>query len=182
MKKLSKNLVVDIILAVAFIALCVITVIPALGLGQTILNITVAILICAYIAFYLFDRFNSAPKRAKAYVLIEMILMAIIALGLIFAQFKIINIAGACAIFGFALWIHGVFGIIEAYIYRGTDKQRFYPMWYLILNIAIASFGMYIFAKPVISDNILIYAFAVVYGLLGLLFIYLAVKAGNRKR
>ncbi|MDY3846185.1 MAG: hypothetical protein SOZ62_04680 [Eubacteriales bacterium] len=182
MKKLSKNLVFDIIAAVVFIALAIITAIPAIGLGKKILDITVALLICAYIAFYLFDRFSSSPKKAKAYVLVEMILMALIALGLVFSQFKLINIAGACAIFGFALWIHGVFGIIESYIYRSTDRARFYPMWYLILNIAIASFGMYVFAKPFISDNVLIYVFAAVYALLGLLFVYLAIKAGKNKK
>ena len=121
----------------------------------------------------------------KICILTEIILVSIVAVGLIFRQFNIINLSSTCAIFGLAVWLRGLFGAVETYLYRGTVKDSRYPLWLLLVYILVISAGVYMIAKPVISDSTLIYILAVAFVAIGAMFVFYAVKnskKNNKKR
>ena len=167
MKKIIKNSVVRIILGIICLLATVIFApiwnwwekCPWRDWGNQILYILIAGVIILYLALFLFKKVKHASKRViQVLTIIEFSLLSLSALGCIFSQFKIINITGACAIFGLALWARGSVEIFRAYYYRADSKEH-YPVWYLALSIAMITFGTYCFAKPFISDLVILWLF-----------------------
>ena len=150
--------------------------------GNQILYILIAAVIIAYLALFLFKKIRKANKRViQVLTIVEFSLLSLIALGCIFSQFKIINISGACAIFGLALWARGSVEIFRAYYYRSDTKEQ-YPVWYLALSIAMVTFGTYCFAKPFISDLVILWLFVSVLIVVGLLLLVLGLNNKASKK
>lgn len=141
--------------------------------GMQIINI----IICACILVYLFTfLLKKLIKRTngvvKVLTIVEFVLLALIALGCILQQFKVINIGGACAIFGLALWARGVVELFRAYYHQKGNNEK-YPVWWLAVAIAFVTFGTYIFAKPLFEDVVILWIFVILIMLLGIiLFVY----------
>lgn len=184
MKKIFENKILDTVFAVICAVLAILIAIPAIGLGDTILDIFAAVALALYIIFYLVPKFTVSGKRVRLYVIVEIVLLSIVALGLVFKQFEIINLSSTCAIFGFAVWLHGIFGCLLCYVYKGTEGQKKYPMWALAIYLVLVSFGMYTVAKPFISDEGLTYVLAALFIVLCFIFTYYAVCGftKNKKR
>ena len=87
--------------------------------------------------------------------------LLLVALGLVLAQFKVINVSGACAILGLALALRGIVEMFRAYYHHSASNAR-YPLWQFIVNLIILILGVYMFAKPFITDETLIWVMAVV--------------------
>jgi hypothetical protein len=181
MKKVIKNYLACIILgAVSILAAILFAPIwnfwakcPWKDWGTKIINILIAVLIICYLAFYLFKKIKKSGKRViKVLTIVEFALLSLIALGCIFSQFKIINVNGACQIFALALWTRGSVELFRAYYYR-ADSKEVYPVWYLALSIAMVSIGAYCFAKPFISDIVILWIFVAFLLVLGLLLLVL---------
>lgn len=170
MKKIIKNRALSTILGV----MCIIAGIlfapiwyfwekcPWKTWGNDIINILIAICILAYLFLFLVKKFKGNGRRViKVLTIVEFTLLFLIALGCVFSQFKIINIQGACQIFGLVLWSRGCVELFRAYFYK-ADSAEVYPVWYLALSIAFVTFGTYCFAKPFIKDVVILWIFVII--------------------
>lgn len=129
--------------------------------GMSIINILIAALVICYLAFYLFKKIKAARSKViKVLTIVEFSLLSLIALGCIFSQFKIINIGGACRIFGFALWTRGCVEIFRAY-YHSSESKDVYPVWYLAIAITMITFGTSCVVKPFIQDVVILWIFVI---------------------
>ena len=122
-----------------------------------------------------------AKRAIKVLTIVEFAIFSLIALGCVFSQFKIINIKGACQIFGLALWTRGVIEIFRAYYYR-ADSKEVYPVWYLGLSIVMVTLGAYCFAKPFIQDIVILWIFVISLLLAGSLLLVLGITQIRNKK
>lgn len=153
--------------------------------GKQIINILIAVVIVLYLVFFLIKKLR---KRQKGVILVltivEFVLLALVALGCVLQQFKIINVGGACAIFGLALWCRGSVELFRAYYHQRGDNDRF-PIWWLVISIAFVSFGAYLFAKPLFQDIVILWIFVVIVLLVGLILLidgFLAKPASKKSK
>lgn len=190
MKKIIKNYLACIILGiVSLIAALLFAPIwnfwekcPWKNWGMQILNIIIAAIIVCYLAFFLFKKIKKTGKRViQVLTIIEFVLLSLIALGCIFSQFNIINIKGACQIFGLALWTRGTVELFRAYYHR-ADSKEIYPVWYLAISIAMVTFGTWCFVKPFIQDIIILWIFVGLLAITGLLLLVLGINNKTQKK
>mgnify|MGYP000805301574 FL=1 len=117
--------------------------------GKQIINIIICVCIILYLVFFLLKKIMKRTNGVvKVLTIIEFVILALIALGCILQQFKVINVGGACAILGLALWCRGTVEIFRAYYHQKGNNEK-YPVWWLAVAIALVTLGTYIFAKPV---------------------------------
>lgn len=137
--------------------------------GQNLVNIIIFACIVLYLCLFLVKKIRRRSNGVvKVLTIVEFVLMSLIALGCILQQFKVINIGGACAILGLALWCRGVVEIFRAYYHQHGNNDR-YPLWWLVCAIALVSVCAYLFAKPLFSDVTLIWIFAILLILAGII-------------
>ena len=149
--------------------------------GMQIIKILIAACIICYLAFYLVKKVKGPAKRAiKVLTIVEFAMLSLIALGCIFSQFNIINVNGACQIFGLALWTRGAIEIFRAYYYR-SDSKEIYPVWYLALSLAMVSLGVWCFAKPFIEDIAILWIFVAILFISGLLLLALGINSKKKR-
>ena len=167
MKKIFKNHLVCITLAIlSFLSALLFAPIwgwwekcPWGNWGNQIVNLLIAAVIICYLVFYLFKKFKMAKKRViLVLTIVEFSLLSLIALGCLFSQFKIINVSEAGQIFSLAIWIRGAVELFRAYYYK-SDSNEVYPVWYLALSIGMVTFGAYCFARPIITNAVILWLF-----------------------
>lgn len=127
--------------------------------GTSIINIIICAFILMYLFFFLLKKITKKSNGTiKALTIIEFVILALIAVGCVLQQFKIINIGGACSILGLALWCRGTTEVFRAYYHQkeGNDK---YPIWWLCISIVFLTLGVYLFANPIFQDIHLLWAF-----------------------
>lgn len=155
MKKIYKNFIFDIILAVLFLALGVVL-LPFFEIGKTVLDFTVAILLCLYLGFYLSRKFRGGSVYI-ALTAVEFTLIVLIAVGLVLKQFEVISIGNTCQIIGLVMWLRGVCCLVKGYFTQGAEARRKYSLLMFLGYIILVSAGAFIFAKPIITDAALIW-------------------------
>lgn len=139
--------------------------------GRQIINIIICVCIVLYLVFFLLNKIRKRSNSVvKVLTIIEFVILALIALGCILQQFKIINVGGACAILGLALWCRGTVEIFRAYYHQKGNNEK-YPVWWLVVSIALVTFGTYIFAKPIFSDIVILWIFVILILLVSILLI-----------
>lgn len=161
MKKVLTNMVVDIILAVLLLALGIVMLPPVTDFGSEVLDIIVAILLVLYLAFFLFDRMVKSRGTVRVLTMVEFALIALIAIGLVFKKLEILNVGTTCQIIGLVIWLRGVTGAFRGYIVSTAEGKRRFTILMFALSILMVSFGAYLFAKPLFSDETIIYIMAV---------------------
>lgn len=189
MKKIIKNSTACIMLGIIFLITSLLFApiwnfwdsCPWRTWGRQIINILIAACIVCYLTFFLAKKIKGPGKRAiKVLTIVEFALLTLIALGCIFSQFKVINVNGACQIFGLALWTRGAIELFRAYYYR-ADSKEVYPVWYLALSIALVSFGVWCFAKPFIQDIVILWIFVAILFVSGILLLTLGINNSKKK-
>lgn len=135
--------------------------------GMTALNLMIAAVLLVYLFTFLFPKILHGSRGAVLVLtLVEFLAIFLIALGCILSQFKVINISGACAILGLCLFCRGTVEIFRAYYYRGGNSKP-YPVWWLGVAILMVAFGTYCFAKPLFTDEQILWIFVILLLLLG---------------
>ncbi len=136
--------------------------------GMKIINLVIAAILIYYLfAFLLKKVMHGGGGVTKTLTIIEFILLSLVALGCILSQAKVFNVSGACKIFGLALWCRGVVEVFRAYYHQRDSKSKF-PLWYVFVVVAMVTFGTYCFAKPFISDTVLLWIFVIFIFLYGI--------------
>lgn len=119
--------------------------------GMNIINIIICGCLLVYLFGFLVKKIVKNSGVVQVLTIIEFVLLALIALGCVLQQFRIINIGGACAILGLALWCRGVVEIFKAYYHQKGNNQK-YPLWWLFISIMLVSFGVFLYARPLFQD------------------------------
>lgn len=139
--------------------------------GMQIVNIIICICIVLYLLLFLLKKVRSRSNGViKVLTIIEFVVLALIALGCILQQFKVINVGGACAILGLALWCRGCVEIFRAYYHQKGNNDR-YPVWWLVVSLVLVTLGTYLFAKRLFSDVTVLWIFVILIILVALLLI-----------
>ena len=146
-----------------------------------IINILIVACIVCYLAFYLAKKLTHGKRVIKVLTIVEFAILSLIALGCIFSQFKIINIQGACKIFGFALWTRGTIELFRAYYHR-ADSKEYYPVWYLAISIAMVTLGTWCVVKPFIEDIVILWLFVAFLFVVGVLLLSLGISKKPNKQ
>ena len=143
--------------------------------GNAILDILIALIIVAYLAFYVVKKIKTSTRQViRVLTIIEFVLLALVAIGCIFTQAKLIKVSGACQIFGLALWIRGTIELFRAYYHQADSKEK-YPVWLLALSIFMVTFGTFAFAKPFISNLVILWVFVIALFLFGALLLVVGI-------
>ena len=180
-KKFKGDSVIYFILAVLFTALGVVLLPSITDLGQNILNVIIAVCILVYLFGYLVKKLKHAKQSIFVLTAVEFGLMFLIALGLILSQFKVIEITGGCKIVGLALGLRGCVEMFRAYYHQSSNSAK-YPLWQFMFNLAILIVGVYMFAKPFITDAQLIVVAAVVSFVCAVVFFVLGFSARKQNK
>ena len=155
MKKIYRNYVFDIIMAVVALVMGILM-LPPIGIGGQVLNILLALILVVYLAIYLFDKVRRARGTSFILILIEFSVVSLIAVGLILQQFHVFGDANVvCPTIGIVMWLRGVVVIISMYVTAATVKKNRYNLPEFVLCIFLASAGVFLFARPITSDLVI---------------------------
>ncbi len=168
------DIILCFVLAVLAIAVGVVLLPAVTSWGSTMLNWVIAAGLVAYSFAYLLGVAAHSGGKIKLLTIIEMVVMLLIALGLVLAQFKVFAVSEVCQIVGLALALRGIVCMFKAYYYQFDSKAK-YPLMTFVVNIVILVFGVYIFAKAFVSNGQLVIALAVICFVLALVLIVYAI-------
>lgn len=161
MKKLYMNSALSLILAALLLALGIVLLPPVTSLGTVILPAFVAALLLLYLIFWLFPAMRRSVGTVRALTMVEFAILALIAIGLVFVQLQIFRQFSVCQIIGIALWLRGCTGVFRGYFIRTASGRHRFPITMLALSVVFVTFGTYLLAKPIFSDETVVYALAV---------------------
>lgn len=158
--------------------------------GRAAVNLIMFAAIVLYIFLFLVRQFRKERRESvKMLVIVEIVIFAVIALGLILEQFALISVGGPCAILGMALWIRGVISVIKGYLYKHTSEERRYSVAELAIAIALITFGTVLVVKPLFTEldliwicSVAVIILAVVTLLCGILAMPQSKKTGKTKK
>lgn len=144
--------------------------------GMSIIQFVIAGLIMLYVCTFLLNKIRKGEgnRVVKVLVIIETVLLTLIALGCILAQFKILNISDAGKIIGFALWLRGTCEIFRAYYFRSGGTAK-YPVWWLAVAIIFVTLGVVMFVGNYLSNVAILWALVIVIFLIGLIALILGI-------
>lgn len=187
MKRFKNDWLLYLIISIFTIALGIVLIVKNYEIGLKILNIAISLVLIIYLIAFLLPILRHRSGNIQILMIIEFVLVALIALGLILQQFKVFNIVGACKIIGLVIWLRAIVELFRAYFYRGKESSYKYPMWYFTIILALVTLGTYMFAKPFFTDqqvvlvlSILCFIASIVLIVMGI--IYLPKKSKKSKK
>lgn len=187
MKRFKNDWLLYLIISIFTIALGIVLIVKNYEIGLKILNIAISLVLIIYLIAFLLPILRHRSGNIQILMIIEFVLVALIALGLILQQFKVFNIVGACKIIGLVIWLRAIVELFRAYFYRGKESSYKYPMWYFAIILALVTLGTYMFAKPFFTDqqvvlvlSILCFIASIVLIVMGI--IYLPKKSKKSKK
>ena len=176
MKKIYKNFIFDIIIAVVALALGIVM-LPPFGIGVYALNTLLAAALVVYFLVYLMDKLRRAKGIIFVLTAIESAVYFLIVIDLIIQQLTSFEAFSVCRALGLVLWIRGTVSAIGMYVSATSNKHAKVNLPRFLFRISLISFGVYLFANPLINDIvlnwamcILCYLSALAFGALALLF------------
>lgn len=176
MKKIYKNFVFDLIIAVSALILGIIM-LPPFGIGRYALSILLAATLVVYFIVYLLDKLKRVKGSIFILTLVECIIYGGITTELVLQQFKLFDPFSVCRSLGLVLFVRGVISAIGMYINAISSTRKKSNLPGFILRIFFISIGMFLIANPLINDILLnwimcifFYVAALAFGALALLF------------
>ncbi len=119
--------------------------------GGNFVKIVIAGVIILYLFGYLLKKVISAQITVvKVLTIIEFTLLALVAIGCIVSQFAVFSF-DISIIIALAVWMRGSIEIIRAYYYNGASEK--YPIYKLLIAIALVTLGGFIIASNFISSE-----------------------------
>lgn len=161
MKRFKYDWLVYFIVSIIAITLGILLIVNDYKIGMQILNIAIAIILILYLFLFLMPVLRHKSGTIQILTIVEFVIVALIALGLILQQFKVFNIAGACRIIGLVLWIRAVVELFRAYFYKGKDSSYKYAIWYFCIILSLITLGTYMFASPFFTDQQVVLALSI---------------------
>ena len=123
--------------------------------GTDLVMLFMALVIGLYLFMFLIKKINRYRGVVQVLTIIEFVLLALIALGLVFSQFNILAIPKQpSVILGLALYCRGVIEIFRAYYYH-------HSVWWLVVAILFVTFGVYLMVKPLVQLTLIVWLLAI---------------------
>ncbi len=174
MKTLYKNFTFDLIIAVCALVLGIIM-LPPFGIGIYALNALLAATIIVYFLVYLLDKLKRTKGSIFVLTVIECVVYFFIIIDLVVQQFSSFEAFSVCRGLGIFFWVRGTISSIGMYIRATSSGLRKTTLPAFLFRIFMISFGMYLFANPLINDLILNWAMCIIFFISALAFGGLAI-------
>lgn len=199
LKRFAGDKVIYIAAAVILIALAILM-LPFIGISEEILHYVIAGCILVYLLTYLLGRLKKSRKTILALTIVEFVLMALIALGLVLQELQVMGFLGdqVCVILGFGMACRGTVEMFRAYYYQSNVEhsensvsaaRKTYPIWEFVANLVVLIFGVYITARPFITNEAIIWIVIAIAAIAAIVCIVLGVvcikedsKGGHKER
>ena len=180
MNKLYKNFWFDLCSAIAALIIGIVM-LPTFGISSNVLDILLAITLAAYLAIFLFGKLRATKGAMFVLTIIEFVLIAVIAVGLVFQQFKLISISSVCQTIGIVLWLRGVVMALGMYFSALSDKKPQSNIPRFVLALVLISGGALLVASPIVADGILEWVLSISFFVYAAIFFFLAFIFAPRK-
>ena len=180
MNKLYKNFWFD--LGTATLALIIgIVMLPVFGIAASVLDILLALVLVAYLVIFLFDKIKRTSGAIFVLTIIEFVLIGVLAIGLVFQQFKLIAISSVCQSIGIVVWLRGIVIAVGMYlaVHAAKKPQRNLPRF--IFSLVLITAGALLISTPIIADSILEWVLCISFFIYALVFFALAILFAPRK-
>lgn len=174
MKNLHKNYVFDFILAALLLALGIVL-LPPFGIGQRVLDIFVAIGLLAYLALYLFGRLRRTRGTSLVLTAIEFFVILLIAVGLVLKQLQIFSLGETCQILGVVIWLRGIVSLLSHYFTSYQTQRKKRSLLFFLLYLVLVTLGTYLFAKPLFTNETVLWILSIALIVAALCFVALAI-------
>lgn len=137
--------------------------------GFQVVSYGLAALILIYLFGYLIKKVSKSSGTIQILTILEFILLTLIAVGLVFSQFKILNIPDSPSfILGIALYCRGVIEIFRAY-YHQKDSKYNYSIALLIAAILFVTFGVFLMCTNLVTKLMVLIILVLVLFVLGVI-------------
>ena len=134
--------------------------------GDDIVKLVISAILILYIVFFLSKRIRGNGV-VRTLTVVEIILLSLIALGGILAQFNVLPISDASKILGSALWLRGTVEIFHSYYYHANENERKYPTWMVVVSIILITAGTYLFVTNKITNRLILWIMVIALFLAG---------------
>ena len=136
--------------------------------GSIVVSFAIAALLCWYLFGYLIKKLIRSKGTIKILTIIEFVLLFLIALGLVFSQFKILNIPDSpSVILGIALYCRGVIEIFRAYYHQKSSTYKYSVGW-LVCAILLVTLGVFLFSTNIVTELMVLITLVVVLLVMGI--------------
>ena len=176
MKKLYKNFVFDLIIAISALLLGIVM-LPPFGIGKYALHVLFAASLVVYFIVYLWDKLVRTKGTIFLLTVLECTVYFFIIVDLILGQFGVSGAVSVCRALGTFLWTRGIISAIGMYINAVSSKTKRSNLPGFLLRICLISLGMFLLAHPLLNDVflnwllcVLFFISALGFGALALLF------------
>ena len=162
MRKLYKNFVFDLIIAISALLLGIIM-LPPFGIGGYALHVLLAATIIVYFIVYLWDKLVRTKGTVFLLTVLECTVYVFIVIDLILGQFGVSDVVSVCRALGVFLWTRGVVSAMGMYINLSSSKTKRSNLPGFLVRISLISFGMFLFAHPLLNDVFLNWAMCIIF-------------------
>ena len=177
-KRFKFDYIVYLLLGLACITFGIVVLPFVTDFGKNILEIITAVFLIVYLIGFLLPKvLKKKNNLILAFHIIEFVVVGLLALGNILSQFKILNISGVTETLGVTLFMRGLSELVVSYCANTEHRKKFYLF---LIDVVILSFGVYLFAKPILTDEQVLIILGTLFILLGALATFIAVKFWKR--
>ena len=181
MKKLYRNFIFDLTIAIAALVLGIVM-LPPFGIGVYALNTLLAATIVVYFLVYLWDKLKRTKGAIFVLTVIECIVYFFIVADLIMQQFHVFEAISVCRALGLVLWVRGTISAIGMYITALSTSRKKSSLPSFLLRLFLISIGMYLLAHPLFTNLVLNWAMCIFFYLCALAFGGLALLFSPSKK
>ncbi|QWC00157.1 hypothetical protein KHQ88_00915 [Mycoplasmatota bacterium] len=159
---IKKYPILDIILGSIFIILGVLFVFILPDIGESIKDIAIGLMILIIVILFIYP----GLKKQKTKLMTTLLLLELV-IGIFVTSMFIFNEGGNPSLWiGLIIYVHGVVGLIGGYF--SSEKQK---MWLFFLSLLFVTFGVFIFASQIITNDMLINVLLIMFLAPGLFFL-----------
>ena len=169
MKKLYRNFLFDLIIAISALVLGIIM-LPPFGIGIYALNILLAATVVVYFLVYLWDKLRRTKGAIFLLTVVECVVYLFVILDLIMQQFHVFDAISVCRALGVILWVRGTVSAIGMYITATGKTRKHATLPSFLFRLFLISAGMLLLAHPLLNDIVLNWAMCILFYLSALAF------------
>ena len=181
MKKLYRNFVFDLTIAIAALVLGIVM-LPPFGIGVYALNTLLAASIVVYFLVYLWDKLHRTKGAIFVLTVTECVIYLFVVIDLILQQFHLFEAISVCRALGLVLWVRGTVSAIGMYITALSNSRKRASLPSFLSRLALISSGMYLLAHPLFTNLVLNWAMCIFFYLSALAFGGLALLFSPSKK
>ncbi len=150
--------------------------------GMDVIKIVMAVILTLYLSLYLFKKLFKKEKTAiKILVIIEFVVLSMIALSCVLAQFNVFKFNDAGKILGLVLYMRGSIEIFRAYFYDRSSSEK-YSVWWLVVSLLFVSLGVAFVIGGYLSNLNVLWCLVCFLLILGVIFIVLGILKKPSKK